>query len=38
MNDQAQEFEAHDFFRSDRFVNDPYPYFDYLSEQSPVHA
>ena len=36
MNDKAHEFEAHDFFRSDRFVNDPYPYFDYLREQSPV--
>ena len=36
MNDKADEFEAHDFFRSDRFVNDPYPYFDYLREQSPV--
>ncbi|MEG3143613.1 cytochrome P450 [Sphingomonas sp. RT2P30] len=36
MNDTSHEFEAHDFFRSDRFVNDPYPYFDYLREQSPV--
>jgi len=36
MNDKANEFEAHDFFRSDRFVNDPYSYFDYLREQSPV--
>ncbi|HTZ69561.1 MAG TPA: cytochrome P450 [Acetobacteraceae bacterium] len=36
MNDRAPEFEAHDFFRSDWFVNDPYPYFDYLREQSPV--
>jgi len=36
MNDKAHEFEAHDFFRSDRFVNDPYPYFDYLRERSPV--
>ncbi|MFN2196048.1 MAG: hypothetical protein ACK2UW_07995, partial [Anaerolineales bacterium] len=30
------DFEAYDFFRSDRFVNDPYSYFDYLREQSPV--
>ncbi|CAN5227181.1 cytochrome P450 [soil metagenome] len=36
MNDTSHEFEAHDFFRSDRFVNDPYRYFDYLREQSPV--
>lgn len=36
MNDQQHEFDKHDFFRSDRFVNDPYPYFDYLREQSPV--
>jgi cytochrome P450 len=36
MNDQAHEFETHDFFRSDRFINDPYSYFDYLREQSPV--
>lgn len=36
MNEKSHEFEAHDFFRSDRFVNDPYPYFDYLREQSPV--
>ena len=36
MSDSASDFEAHDFFRSDRFVNDPYPYFDYLREQSPV--
>lgn len=36
MNDKLHEFEAHDFFRSDRFVNDPYSYFDYLREQSPV--
>ncbi len=36
MNDTAHEFEAHDFFRSDRFIADPYAYFDYLREQSPV--
>ena len=36
MNDKSDEFEAYDFFRSDRFVNDPYSYFDYLREQSPV--
>jgi len=36
MNDKYHEFEKYDFFRSDRFVNDPYSYFDYLREQSPV--
>ena len=36
MNNKSQEFEAHDFFRSDKFVKDPYSYFDYLREQSPV--
>ena len=34
MNDKHHEFEKHDFFRSDRFVNDPYSYFDYLTEPS----
>lgn len=36
MNDKTHEFEEHDFFRSDRFVNDPYSYFDYLREQGPI--
>src|SRR5271154_6879758 len=36
MNDKHFEFEKYDFFRSDRFVSDPYSYFDYLREQSPV--
>jgi cytochrome P450 len=36
VDDKRQEFEKYDFFRSDRFVNDPYAYFDYLREQSPV--
>jgi cytochrome P450 len=36
VNDTPHEFEAHDFFRGDRFVNDPYPYFDYLRDQAPV--
>jgi cytochrome P450 len=31
-----QEFEKYDFFRSDRFVDDPYSYFDYLRQKSPV--
>ena len=36
MDAKQQEFEKYDFFRSDRFVNDPYSYFDYLRAQSPV--
>lgn len=36
MKDMQQEFEQHDFFRSNKFVNDPYSYFDHLREQSPV--
>jgi cytochrome P450 len=36
MNDMQHEFEEHDFFRSNRFVNDPYSYFDYLREKAPV--
>ena len=33
---EAIEFDAHDFFRSDRFVNDPYSYFYHLRDQAPV--
>jgi cytochrome P450 family 150 subfamily A5 len=36
MTETTQDFAAHDFFRSDRFVSDPYGYFDYLRAQSPV--
>ena len=36
MNNMQKEFEEHDFFRSDRFINNPYAYFDYLREQAPV--
>jgi cytochrome P450 len=36
MNIKHDDFEAFDFFRTDRFVNDPYSYFDYLREKSPV--
>jgi len=36
MTDQAQDFETHDFFLSDRWVANPYPYFDYLRAKSPV--
>lgn len=36
MNNEPHDFDKHDYFRSDRFVRDPYPYFDYLRAQSPV--
>ncbi len=34
--DVQDDFAKHDFFRSNAFVQDPYAYFDYLREQSPV--
>src|SRR5262249_18764602 len=34
--DKQQEFEKYDFFRSDRFITDPYGYFDYLRERAPI--
>ena len=36
MNDKNNEFEKHDFFRSNQFVHNPYAYFNYLRQQSPV--
>jgi cytochrome P450 family 150 subfamily A5 len=36
MNDQVHEFEQHDFFRTNEFVDDPYAYFDHLRAQGPV--
>lgn len=36
MTAKNQDFANHDFFRSDKFIEDPYSYFDYLREQSPV--
>lgn len=36
MTDSAREFDTHDFFLSNHFVDDPYPYFDYLRAQAPV--
>lgn len=36
MNDKTHDFGAHDFFRGNRFIDDPYAYFDYLREQAPV--
>lgn len=34
--DTPNDFDAHDFFRSDHFITDPYPYFDHLRAQAPV--
>jgi cytochrome P450 len=31
------DFDAIDFFRGDTLVGDPYPYFEYLRGQCPVH-
>jgi cytochrome P450 family 150 subfamily A5 len=31
------EYDAIDFFRGNELVEDPYPYFDWLREQCPVH-
>jgi cytochrome P450 family 150 subfamily A5 len=36
MDERQKAFQEYDYFRSDRFVNDPYSYFDYLREQSPI--
>lgn len=36
MSSIDQDFAEHDFFRSNRFVTDPYAYFDYLRNKSPV--
>jgi cytochrome P450 family 150 subfamily A5 len=36
MNDMPGDFDAHDFFRSDQFITDPYTYFDHLRAQCPV--
>lgn len=36
MNDMQSDFEKYDFFTSNHFVADPYRYFDYLRQQSPV--
>ncbi|WP_298197328.1 cytochrome P450 [Novosphingobium sp.] len=37
MNDESQDFEAYDFFLSDHWITNPYPYFDYLRAKSPVY-
>jgi cytochrome P450 len=31
------EFEGIDFFKGNELIGDPYPYFDHLREQCPVH-
>lgn len=36
MNDPQKDFDSYDFFRSNHFIDDPYSYFDYLREKSPV--
>ena len=37
MNDAAVDYDAIDFFRGNEIVADPYPYFDWLRTQCPVH-
>ena len=36
MTDTPHDLDAHDFFRSDRFVADPYVYFDHMRAKCPV--
>ena len=36
MTDVSLDFDAADFFRDPAFVDDPYPYFDWLRGQCPV--
>src|ERR1700730_11051203 len=37
MNDTTVDYHAIDFFRGNELVADPYPYFDWLRSQCPVH-
>jgi cytochrome P450 len=37
MTDASTDYEAIDFFRGNDLIADPYPYFDWLREQCPVH-
>ena len=37
MSDATTGYDAIDFFRDNTFVADPYPYFDWLRGQCPVH-
>ena len=36
MNDMQRQFEQHDFFRTNEFIDDPYAYFDHLRAKGPV--
>ena len=35
---ESMDFDAVDFFRSDTFIPDPYPYFDHLRDKCPVQV
>ena len=37
MTDSTPDYDAIDFFRGNELVADPYPYFDWLRSQCPVH-
>ena len=37
MDDASTDYDAIDFFRGNDLVADPYPYFDWLRAQGPVH-
>jgi cytochrome P450 len=37
MTETASDYDTIDFFRSNELVADPYPYFDWLRTQCPVH-
>jgi cytochrome P450 family 150 subfamily A5 len=37
MSDATTEYDDIDFFRGNELVSDPYPYFDWLRSQCPVH-
>jgi cytochrome P450 family 150 subfamily A5 len=37
MNQDIVDYDAIDFFRGNDVVDDPYPYFDWLRRQCPVH-
>lgn len=37
MSDATTDYEAIDFFRGNELVSDPYPYFDWLRSDCPVH-
>jgi cytochrome P450 len=37
MDDTTVDYHAIDFFRGNELVADPYPYFDWLRSQCPVH-